>query len=266
LDLPPSFEVYDQKSQAKFLKDGTSFKEFEVLLIPREPGVFKINPVQLAVFDPQSHKFENISTQALDLTVTGTGAGPTSAVPGVQNPTSSNGTSPAPQAQGPQLPGPATELGSAPVSRSLLWKITAALGLLALGSLFFAHRRFVRRKPKRVSLQLVLTNRMKKVRELVGKKEWRKVGVELTNTGYFILNRVVEPGRASQELEGLLESTPPSLRKELAKPIRDVLSQCEALSFAPEHLISEMTEATRLDKLIKEFEKVFTRVIELADF
>src|SRR5690606_28780167 len=37
-ELPPSVELYDQKSDSKFSKDGTSFKEFEVLLIPREEG------------------------------------------------------------------------------------------------------------------------------------------------------------------------------------------------------------------------------------
>src|SRR5690606_23342407 len=69
LDLPPSFELYDQKSNAKFLRDSTSFKEFEVLIIPREPGVFDVPPVSIATFDPETKKFADVSSQPLKLTV-----------------------------------------------------------------------------------------------------------------------------------------------------------------------------------------------------
>ena len=75
LELPPSFEMYDQKSQAKYLKDGSSFKQFEVLIIPREPGVFDIPAVSIATFDPDSKKFTPVLSQALRLTVTGQGGG-----------------------------------------------------------------------------------------------------------------------------------------------------------------------------------------------
>jgi hypothetical protein len=38
LSLPSTLEVYDTKNEAKFFKEGTSFKEFELILIPRQPG------------------------------------------------------------------------------------------------------------------------------------------------------------------------------------------------------------------------------------
>ncbi|MBX3023177.1 MAG: protein BatD [Bdellovibrionales bacterium] len=260
LQLPPSFELYDQKSQAKFLKDGTSFKEFEVLIIPREPGVFKIPAVTIATFDPRAQKFTEVSSQPLDLSVSGTAttAAPAQAqtVPGDKGPVAPSE---------PQLPSLATEIGSRPTSAGAQIAITAAMYCFAFGFLGIYGWRKLRHKPKKLSLKLVLKRRMGTVRSLVAAKDWRKVGVELTNTAYYILGQLSEQGGANQELNRLLEHTPPSLRNELATPIQKLLAQCEALSFAPETLIVDMTEKTKMDKLIQEFDKVMSRAIELAE-
>lgn len=258
LGLPPSFELYDQKSQAKYLKDGTSFKEFEVLIIPREPGVFKIPPVAISVFDPRGQKFSEVASSPLDLTVTGTAAVPSQAqtAPGDKGPSTPGE---------PQVPALATELGSAPVSTGSLLIFTAGLYALSFAFIGLYGWRKMRLKPKKVSLTLVLKRRLGVVRALAAAKEFRKVGVELTNTAYFILGRLSEQGGANQELQRLLEYTPPSLRNELSGPIQKMISQCEALSFAPESLIGDMTEKSKLDKLIQDFEKIMARAIEMAE-
>lgn len=257
LDLPPTFEIYDQKSQAKYMKDGMSFKEFEVLILPREPGVFQIPPITIAEFDPGAKRFTNVGTNALSLTVTGT------ALP--QQAQSLGGSRPTQSAQ-PEatLPPLAAELA---VSGTAASRFGFTVFLYVAVFAFLAQQAWVgfRRKPKRVSLSLVLKRRLKHVQELSSKKEWRRVGVELTNTAYFILGQISEQGGASQELKRLLENTPPSLRNELATPIEKLIAQCEALSFAPESLIGEMTEKTKLDNLIADFEKTMSRAIELAE-
>jgi hypothetical protein len=51
LELPQDLELYDQKSESKFFKDGTSFKEFNLLLIPRRTGEFTIPAVGVSSFD-----------------------------------------------------------------------------------------------------------------------------------------------------------------------------------------------------------------------
>jgi hypothetical protein len=261
LELPPSFELYDQKSQAKYMKDGTSYKEFEVLIIPREPGVYKIPPVAISVFDPKAHKFNQVASQPLDLSVTGSAtAAPQQAqvAPGDKGP-----STPAPSE--PQLPPLATELGSRPASPLALVLLTLGLYAASLAFIALFGWRKLRTKPKKLSLKLVLKRRMENVRQLVAAKAWRKVGVELTNTAYYILGQLSEQGGANQELERLLEHTPPSLRNELSGAIQKLLNQCQALSFAPESMVSDMTEKTKLDKQIQEFEKVMSRAIELAE-
>ena len=123
----------------------------------------------------------------------------------------------------------------------------------------------LRSKPKKLSLQLVLNRRLKNVRTMLDNKEYRKAGVEMTNAAYYILGQLSDLGGASRELSALLEKTPPSLRNELSGQIRDLLAQCEALSFAPETMIGDMTSSAKLEALLKQFETVWRKAIELAE-
>jgi hypothetical protein len=263
LQLPPSFEFYDQKSQAKFMKDGTSYKEFEVLIIPREPGVFKVPPVTISVFDPRAAKFSQVSSKPLDLSVTGSATTPAAsatAMPGVPTPQAGGG---APTE--PRIPPLATEIGAPATSPATMILITVAIFAAAALFLAVSAWRRLRLKPKKISLNLLLKRRLAKARELGGRKEWRLLGVELTNTAYAILGQLTDEGGASQELSRLLARTPPSLRAELSEPIEKLLAQCEALSFAPDSLIGDMTEKAKLTQLMQTFEKVMGRAIELAE-
>ncbi len=260
LDLPPSFELYDQKSQAKFMKDGTSYKEFEVLIIPREPGVFNIPPLQMAVFDPDSRKFTTASTQPLNITVTGAGGG------GAPPTQAAKGTTAGPAAPPePTLPPLATDLEPESKSDVAPLLITVILFSGVFGFLGTTGWRRLRRKPKKLSLHLVLNRRSRAIRAFWDKKEFRRGGVEMTNAAYYILGQLSELGGANRELSMLLEKTPPSLRNELSDSINKLLAQCEALGFAPEHMIGDMTEPAKLDALVKEFERVMGRAIELAE-
>lgn len=260
LDLPPSFEIYDQKSSAKFLKDGSSFKEFEVLIIPRQPGVYELPPVQISTFDPDTKKFTTVSSQPLKLNVTG------QASPGAPAAPVQAGTPNAPAADpGSQLPSLSTDIGESSASAAAAPAFTVLLYLAVLGFLAQQSWTRFRRKPKKASLGIILKRRLKKVREHGARKEWRLMGVEMTNSIYYILGQLSEQGGANQDLEKLLEFTPPSLRNELAQPLKDILSKAEALSFAPEKVIADLTEPARMAKLIEDVDKVLLRAIELAE-
>jgi hypothetical protein len=262
LELPPSFEFYDQKNNSKFLKDGTSFKEFEVLIIPREPGVFNVAPVSTAVFDPQTRKFTTIKSQPLNISVTGSANAP--APPTL--PQASGTVAPqAPAPTGPELPGLSSDLSMPSVSARTMNALT---GILYLGVFaLLGWRGFVslRRKPKRLSLKLVLKRRLNTVNQFAANGDFRKVGVELTNSIYYILGQISEQGGANLELYLLLEHTPPSLREELSVKIQKLISQCEALSFAPEKMIGDLSEKPKLQNLIREFESVMSRASDLAE-
>lgn len=263
LELPASFELYDQKNQAKFLKDGTSFKEFEVMILPREPGVFNIPAAAAAVFDPQTRKFSQATSQPLNITVTGTATTPGAGQPQVP------GLAPAPAAGAPpenELPDLTPDMEEGVVSVSALQNIfTVALFAAILALLGWKGWTSLRRRPKRANLAAVLKRRLKTVREFAASGDWRKVGVELTNTLYYVLGQISEQGGANVDLERLLQSTPPSLRHELSEKIMKLVERCEALSFAPEKLVGDLIEKPKLNALIDDFESVMNRMLELAE-
>lgn len=261
LDLPPTFELYDQKNTSKFLKDGTSFKDFEVLIIPHQPGVFNIPPVSIGVFDPKTKKFTSVASQPLNLSVTGSATTP---APAPQLPQAA-GESKAAGAGEPALPPLTTDLESGTLSAATMNVITVIVYLAILAFLAWTAWVSLRRKPKKVSLGLVLNRRMEKIRILKSASDWRKVGVEMTNTIYYILGQISEQGGANQELSRLLELTPPSLRNELSAGIQQLVTQTEALSFAPESMVADMILKGKIDTLIKEFETTMKRTIELAE-
>ena len=258
LDLPPSMELYDQKNNAKFAKDGSSYKEFEVMIIPREPGVFQVPAVATTMFDPQSRKFTPLSSQPLSLTVMGTATTPAqpslTATPAV----------PQQQAQS-ELPDLSNAVDAGEGSQRVLNILAVLAFLAAFGVMGFGAWSSLRRRPKRASLSAILMRRLKLVREFANKGDWRRVGVELTNTLYYILGQISDQGGANVDLERLLESTPPSLRAELSEPIRKLVEKCEALSFAPEKMVGDLAEKPKLVALIDESEKVMSRMLELAE-
>lgn len=262
LNFPASFELYDQKNQAKYLKDGSSYKEFEVLFIPREPGVYDFPPIAISTFDPDSKKFTHVDSQPLHLTVTGQGGGgavaPQAGSPG------GGGAGAPPTAEG-GLPALALDMGGGMLASTAAPAFTFVLYLVVLGFLGQQAWTKFRRKPKKANLGMILKRRLQKVRELATDKKWRLMGVEGTNAIYYILGQLSEQGGANQDLEKLLEFTPPSLRNELAGGLQEVLGQFEALSFAPEKVVEELTENSRIQKMIEKLEKTLLRAIELSE-
>ena len=69
LKLPTSLEVYDTKKESRFFKSGQSYKEFEVLLVPRSSGPFIIPSMSVSAFNPQTGEYYRQRTKEHRLTV-----------------------------------------------------------------------------------------------------------------------------------------------------------------------------------------------------
>lgn len=261
LNLPPSLELYSQKADSKFFKDGTSYKEFEILLIPREPGQLEVPSIKAAYFDPDKKKFELISSQKLALTVTPGKPGETPSLPQQANKN--------PVAQNPDvltLPPPAL-LSSEPglltfgKTPKTLWYLVYAAIFIALACRSYF---VLLRKPKRENLEAALKRRMKTVQARIAAGDYRKTGVELTNLIYLILGQITEQGGANLEFGKLMEAASPSLRRELSGPIRAVLDRAEQLGFAPENVLGSAKEKSEMNKLRKDVEQVLHKAIALG--
>lgn len=77
LTLPNGFEVYDPKVSANTSKSGgvlRGSKTYEYLIIPRQPGTYKLDPISISYFDPTAEAYQTLNTPEYTFTITGDGA------------------------------------------------------------------------------------------------------------------------------------------------------------------------------------------------
>ena len=70
--FPSDFEVYDPRTIDNITASANGVagtRNFEYLIIPRNPGKFKIKPISFSYFDLSSQNYKTISTQGFDITV-----------------------------------------------------------------------------------------------------------------------------------------------------------------------------------------------------
>ncbi|MCM2282548.1 MAG: hypothetical protein NDI61_11960, partial [Bdellovibrionaceae bacterium] len=141
--------------------------------------------------------------------------------------------------------------------------LAAVFVLVLLGLLFQARMEFGWGQRRR-DLARRLNTRFRKVNERLGSKDWRGVGVEITNTVYFVLGEVSGQGGANVELEKLMRQAPPSVRREIGEPVLKLMDSFQALSFAPESLVTQLQEPERVKKMVNEMQGLMERAVSLG--
>ncbi len=269
IDIPPfqppqGMELYDTQKDSKFFGWGTSFKEFTLQLIPRQEGEYTIPPISASMFDPQTRKYITRATEALRVRV---GAG----VKGAQGSSESftgtgkSGGGKKPGASGPTEPRiaelfkPESKYAFASSAWGLASLFAAVLTLLlAFAAYEFGWGRGGPRLGRMVKMRL-------RVLETLAKKgDARQVGVRGVNLLAFTLSEVVGDRVAEREVMKLLSATPPSIQKECAPVITDVLQKFELLAFAPESVVEEWKNPAKLRELINQTAKTLDRVVALS--
>ncbi len=75
LKLPPAFEVYEPKLKENITNGPaglTGNKQYDFLIIPRQPGEYKIGGREFSYFDPSAGKYITVSSPEYNLKITGT--------------------------------------------------------------------------------------------------------------------------------------------------------------------------------------------------
>lgn len=259
LDLPKNLELYDQKNESKFFGNGTSYKEFTLYVIPREVGKAVIPPITLAYFNPQTKRYEQKSTNPITLNVT---PGDPNA-PNVPPSTLAQNAKSTGMPKAPQMPGLELEWKDAQPARvqTQVWILIFA-GITAF-LLWHARNEFGwGRKKKNLGAQV--KKRFKKIAQLADQQDWRGVGKETTNAVYYLLGEISGQGGANMELDKLWLQAPPSVRRELESPVKKLMAAVEILSFAPDELVGEFKEKSKLKELISQMEKLMMRAVQLS--
>lgn len=262
LNLPTGLEQYDSKSESKFFKNGRSFKEFEVLVIPRQEGSMTLLGLSVSMFDPQTKKYYTRSTEPITLTVSNNPNAPV----GASSRMADAGKKEAAKVVENRLPDPIMQWQPAAEASVLYrpWLWAVLYSAVAAVLLFKARLEFGWGRRRRTLKELV-QKRLKHVDMALGKSDYRNVGVEMTNTFYTVLGEVSGTGGAAMELERLLEVIPPSIRRDHGDEIAKSFEFFQTLSFAPEEMLGKMKEKETLKSQVDHAKKVLNSVVSAVE-
>ena len=253
LNLENHFEVYDVKNESKFFKNGQSYKDFEVLLIPRQAGDLTIPPMENSFFDPRQEKYVSLTSEPIQIKV----------LPGGKQLSMGEERLESPQEEVPTLPQPTQQWDpefKAAGSNFILWMIAfGGLFLLLVGRTLYELGVF-QRNP---DLKDVVKGRFQKIDHLVAKNKYRQVGIEVTNTVYEVLGDVSGEGGANEELNKILKKTAPSVRREIEAPLSKLMDYFGILGFGPKSFIEKIDDNKEVKLKVKEMEKLLFRAISL---
>lgn len=256
--LPQGMELYDTKQEAKFFREGTSFKEFKYTIIPRVAGATSIPETSVSGYDPVLKKYYEIKVPAVALNVL-PGVGQ-QALAGQSFPGAENGMQQIEkknvlpdlvlnwEARRSPVPGPGwlywviVYIG---VFVYLTWYTLVAFGVLA----------------RRNNTKKILRHRLQKIERFAQQENWRKVGTEGTNLVYQMLGLIQGEGGTGLEIGKSLALVAPSLRQELETPLTKLMNALEMLSFAPEEIVGNYKQKSNLLKLTAELDVTLSRVI-----
>lgn len=258
INWPVGLEQYDTKSDSKYFKNGRSYKEFEVLVIPRQVGTLEIPALSISMFDPQSKKYYTRKTAAITLNVINNPNAPVGSVSRMAD----TGKTPPPVAPVETLPGPVLEWAPSQQAQVIYrpWIWALIYGVASLGLLVKAQREFGWGRRRR-SLKDLVQKRFKHVDNALAKNDYRKVGVEMTNIFYTVLGDIAGTGGATLEIEKLLELIPPSLRRDYGDEISKNFEFFQTLSFAPEEMLGSLKDSSTLKTHTDRTKKVLSSLI-----
>lgn len=243
---PDGLEVYDTKSESKFFREGHSFKEFEILVIPRKEGTLKIPPLELTYFDPRQKKYVTETAPELVLQIT----------PGDGNQPGIGSTGTDPKKNSAVVaefkPQAILELPRAGFSladyRLPIFMISLLAGLSGLLAHFFLQLRNLKFKP---AFLAEIKNKLGLIEKYSAENEYRKVGSEATNVIYILVANLAGQKRADQEIHLLINEIPSKDQQLYLQRITQLFDYFQLLGFSPEEIMQSVLKKKPLKEQIE---------------
>ncbi len=271
IEWPDGIEVYDSKSESRFFKDGNSFKEFEVLLIPRKEGPMTIPAVHFSFFNPKTSKYEQKQTAPVQLMIVAGAAGVTTggntfvgddkkkaavvlALPAlIESPLMTR-----------ENVGLARALSTGNVSAQAtgLWQVWGSvMGLLTLILAGVGYQE-LKTQRRSVSLRKKLDRQWKKVEAAQAANDSKQVGIEIVNAFNLVLSEVSSHKSETQEIHMMLDKLDPNTREKLGKALITCYEGAQLLGFAPDSAAAELRGKNMVQELIQKSKQVLNQACE----
>ena len=260
VEYPSSVEIFDTKSDSKFFKDGRSFKEFEVLVIPRANGPLKLPAVAIGVFDPKSQRYVEKTTQPIEVMIAGGAPGEVISGRKMELPETK-------RERKLVLPPPVISLGwDLPFSKQTRFQFWILLILFILAGFVGLDLLNARRAGSSSTMMRTLDAKVKKLRLLSSQGEYRKLGAQGLNLISMVLGVAGgQEGLSPQQITLAIEGLPPSVREVVSTRLSSIAQKLETLGFAPEAMIGELSKKEVQSKLLDELAGTCAELIRAVE-
>lgn len=252
IEWPEGIELYDTKNESRFFKDGRSYKEFEVLLIPRKEGPLNIPQINFAFFDPETEKYVTKSTAPISLEL----------LPDIGHKNEASGSFLGKKNEVKpiilSMPALQTTLSQKASQTTLsFWPILFLLSALGLFGYGFQQ---LRPQDKAVSLRKKLDGKFQKISELAKKNDFRQVGAEIVNTSNFVLAEVTSFKGEKLEIQKMIDQLPPQIRESSADSLLKMYEKAQVFGFAPDDILNSMKSQENLQQFCLDAQKILNLV------
>lgn len=257
INWPEGLELFEVKSEAKFLKNGQSYKEFDVILIPRKEGPLVIPAVESGFFDPEKGKYYTEKSQEIPLQIK---AGDPQ---NTDNKVRMESLTQTPKKEKELvMPEAIPEIKGFDRNESQLGIIW--MGVYAAILLFFIVFSVLSFGwgPKKKNFRKELQKRIHLLESNWSKRKNKDNYIEITNLFYYVLGVIAGEGGGSQEITKLLDKAPSSIRRQYEKEILELFEYFQTLSFAPDHMMTDLEKNTNVKG---QFEKVKKLLVSCVD-
>ncbi len=262
IQWPDGLEMYDVKSEAKFFKEGTSYKQFEVLVIPRKKGEMILPEIDFAVFNPATKKYVIQRTPSQIIQVVDNPSGNVA-----QNADQSFGNTPEKKVATakPSLPPPMVQLSSGAAATAQAWPIFSliAFGFIA-GGLGLQARRDLGLGSRKMTLKLVVKRRWKIVTRAHRSGDLPKMAGEVMNCYSIAVGEISRQTRAIP-LDRLIDLAPASLRSEHGAAIRENFDYFQTICFAPKEALQELERKDLVQRNLDHAKRLINLLIERTE-
>ncbi|MCK6598006.1 MAG: BatD family protein [Bdellovibrionaceae bacterium] len=259
INWPEGLELFEVKNDAKYLKNGQSYKEFELILIPRKEGPLIIPSIESSFFNPETGKYYTEKTQEIPITVQPGNQGAVADKFRIGDSSKKNHGIEKSQS----LPLPIPEIKGYERSESTLGVVWLVVYFLILIFFFlfsiFSFGWFKERK----NFRKELLRRIHLLEANWNKRQSKDNYIEVTNLFYFVFGALAGEGGGSMEIAKLIDKVPASLRRKYEKEIMEQFEYFQMLSFAPDHMTSDLEKNTQVKN---QFDKVKKLLLNCVDF
>ncbi len=257
IQWPEGLELYDTKNESRFFKDGRSYKEYQILVIPRKEGSLQIPEIRFAYFNPKTEKYETKTSPAIMITV----------LPETQNKVteSKNFLGFMTEPQKPKvLSLPSLQKNFQPQNQQSTFAGKIWLGAFTstlIGLLGFAVYT-LRSKSRVLNLRNELQKKFSVILPAAKVGNFRKSGIEVVNVYNFLLAEVTSHKGEKLEIEKMIAMLPPDLRIKCGEKLLKNYEKAQIYGFAPETVFSKTELSQDLLRFVEESREL---IFEICD-